>query len=66
MRDSYRKAMMLLVELREKSDEELMNIARRWIDGEESDPMKAEFAARELRRRRYRMTIAFVKEERLI
>ena len=55
--------MMLFIEFREKSDEELINIARRWIDREESDPMKAEFAARELGRRGYRMTIAFVKED---
>jgi len=58
--------MMLFVEFREKSDEELMNIVRRWVDGEETDAMKAEFAMRELGRRGYRLTVAFERLERLI
>jgi len=61
MIDNYRKAMALYVEISQKSDEELMNIVRSFVDGEEADAMKAEFAMRELRRRGYRLTVAFGK-----
>jgi len=59
---SYRKAMTLYVEISQKSDEELIDIVRKWFDGKEADIMKAEFATRELEKRGYKPTITFEKE----
>jgi len=62
MKNNYSRAMKLYIEISESDDGKLISLVRRYINGEDIEPLKVEFAVRELRKRGYKSTITFEKE----